>query len=361
MIDSKKEVDFNFIRYANCWEDPEILLTGLSTPSQARILSIGSAGDNSFSLLSRDPSLVVAVDVNAVQLYLIELKKMAIKHMEYDEVVAFLGYTDSSKRMQMFDTIKQHLSSEARNYWEGHAAMIDEGIIHQGKFEKYFQLFVKRVLPFIHTQKDVEALLAPKEELAQRQHYQKYWNTWRWRLFFKVFFSKLVMGRLGRDPQFLKEVDVHVGDYIFKKAERHLRKEQAQSNLFLKYNLTGSFGDLRPHYLQEAHFDVIKANIDRLEIRQGYAEQVALTFGNFDAMNLSNIFEYMSKPAFAQTAAALLGCLHPEGRMAYWNLMVPRRVSGIFPAEATYLSGLSNKLSAMDNGFFYNQFIVDQK
>ncbi len=361
MTDIQKEVDFNFIRYANCWEDPVILLAGLSPRPQVRILSIASAGDNSFSLLTADPALVVAVDVNVVQLYLVELKKVAIKYMEYPDLLAFLGYTSTAKRIHMFQSIKQQLSTEARHYWASHTSLLDKGIIHQGKFEKYFQIFAKRVLPFIHSHRAIEALLSPKEELAQQQHYQRHWNTWRWRLFFKIFFSKVVMGRLGRDPQFLKEVDVHVGDYIFKKAGRHLQKQQAQCNPFLRYNLTGTFGDLRPHYLQESHFNTIKSNIDRLEIQHGYAEQVATMFGNFDAMNLSNIFEYMSKPVFAQTASALLRSLHPEGRMAYWNLMVPRRVSGIFPAEAEYLSALSNELSAVDSGFFYNQFIVDQR
>ena len=43
---------FDVIRYANCWEDPRLLLGVL--PPKARCLSIASAGDNSFSLLCGD-------------------------------------------------------------------------------------------------------------------------------------------------------------------------------------------------------------------------------------------------------------------------------------------------------------------
>ncbi|MBX9450241.1 MAG: BtaA family protein [Taibaiella sp.] len=50
-----KKVAFDFIRYANCWEDADILLKGLHPAKGSSILSIGSAGDNSFSLLSTQP------------------------------------------------------------------------------------------------------------------------------------------------------------------------------------------------------------------------------------------------------------------------------------------------------------------
>ncbi len=47
-----QKVDFNIIRYANCWEDADILLEGLSPAEGSKILSIGSAGDNSFSTIN---------------------------------------------------------------------------------------------------------------------------------------------------------------------------------------------------------------------------------------------------------------------------------------------------------------------
>lgn len=361
MANISTEVDFNMIRYANCWEDPHILLKGLSPVVGSKILSIGSAGDNSFSLLTTAPSLVVAVDVNPTQLYLIELKKQAIRNLEYNEVLNLLGFRQGMNRAALFEQCKDHLNAEAKVYWMNNADKIEKGLIHQGKFERYFQVFSSKMLPFIHSRRDVEDLLASKDGLSQAQYYYEKWNTWRWRFFFKIFFSKIIMGKLGRDPKFLKEVGVHVGDYIFKKAERHLKKIEAQTNSFLRYNLTGTFGDLLPHYLQPDNYQDVKENIDRIILRNGFAEDVIGEFGNFDAMNLSNIFEYMDRNVFRKTADSLLKGLNTNGRMGYWNLMVPRRVSGIFPSEIQYLSALSTQLSQEDNGFFYNQFIVDQK
>ena len=75
------KVDFGFIRYANCWEDADILLEGLAPEINSRLISICSAGDNSFSLLVKDPAEVIAVDVNETQLWLTELKIAAIKNL----------------------------------------------------------------------------------------------------------------------------------------------------------------------------------------------------------------------------------------------------------------------------------------
>src|SRR5450432_1124947 len=99
--DLTNKVDFTIIRYANCWEDADILLQGLSPAEGNKILSIGSAGDNSFSLLTTNPEIVVAIDINKIQLYVIELKKAAIKKLNYEEALQFLGFTFCEKRIEL--------------------------------------------------------------------------------------------------------------------------------------------------------------------------------------------------------------------------------------------------------------------
>jgi S-adenosylmethionine-diacylglycerol 3-amino-3-carboxypropyl transferase len=355
------KVSFDFIRYANCWEDADILLEGLDQKPGGKLLSIGSAGDNSFSLLVSDPEAVVAIDVNRTQLFLVELKKLCITKMEREEFLSFMGFTHSAHRIATFNSIKNELSPGAREYFEKRIQFIEGGLVNRGKFEKYFQYFSGKVLPFIHGKKRKTELFRKKSEIEQGEFYEKKWNNWRWRMLFKFFFSKYMMGKYGRDPEFLKEVTVTVSDYIFKKAGRHLRSPAAQENFMLRFQLTGSFGGLLPHYLQAANYPAIKNNISRLHIREGYAEVGIKEFGKFNGMNLSNIFEYMNKELFSSTASSLLEGTVDGGRLGYWNLMVPRRISGTFPEKAKYQKELSIGLSDKDKGFFYNQFIIDQK
>lgn len=137
-------VNFEFIRYANCWEDADILLEGLNPKPNSKFLSIGSAGDNSFSLLISNPELVVAVDVNPVQLYLIELKKSCIQHFSQEQTLEFLGFKTATNRKQQFEILKSELSQDARLYWESNFHLIESGLIYQGKFEKIFPIILSK-------------------------------------------------------------------------------------------------------------------------------------------------------------------------------------------------------------------------
>ena len=138
-----KNTDFSLIRYANCWEDADVLLEGLNAEPGGRHLSIASAGDNSFSLLTTDPDLVVAVDLNPVQLYLTELKKAAIRRFNRKTYLEFAGFRPSKIRLNLFETIKYDLPDSAREYWENHRNVIQNGIVYGGKLEKYFLFFQK--------------------------------------------------------------------------------------------------------------------------------------------------------------------------------------------------------------------------
>jgi len=358
--DLTRRVNFDIIRYANCWEDADVLLAGLAPVPGSKILSIGSAGDNSFAFLTTDPEVVAAVDINPTQLFLIELKKVCIQNLEWEETLAFLGFSHSDGRVQCFHKLKSQLGSATRAYWESNLPMIAGGVIHQGKFEKYFQMFSSKILPWIHSRRVVHALFDRKAASAQAYFYQNQWNTWRWRLLFRIFFSKYVMGKYGRDPEFQKQVQGSVSQFIFKKAAAQLASVAAQDNYILRYTLTGSFDGLLPFYLQKAHYPLVRANLDRLHLKEGFAQTAISHYGKFHCMNLSDIFEYMDAELFRETARTLVAGTEDGGRLGYWNLMVPRRISQILPESAVYIEDESERLTAVDKGFFYNRFIVDQ-
>ena len=53
--------DFSSVRYALCWEDPDLVVAALRPAGLGHCLSIGSAGDNSFALLAAGAGAVVVV------------------------------------------------------------------------------------------------------------------------------------------------------------------------------------------------------------------------------------------------------------------------------------------------------------
>ena len=74
----KSEVEdyakFDIIRYAQVWEDAEILIESLNINENDNILSIASAGENALSLLIKNPNKVYAIDLNANQIACTEFK-----------------------------------------------------------------------------------------------------------------------------------------------------------------------------------------------------------------------------------------------------------------------------------------------
>lgn len=359
MKEQLKEVRHDYIRYANCWEDADVLLSGLEIQGGDRVLSIGSAGDNSFSMLAHDAELVVAVDINKVQLNLIELKKAAFQALGHNEFLEFLGFEESSRRIDLYAKVKQYLSEEQIEFWDSRLEELEIGIIFQGKFEKYFKLFRKKVLPLVHSKRMREKLLEEKSGTEQANFYTQKWNNWRWKLLFKLFFSKFIMGRFGRDPKFLEEVKVPVAKFILGQAQRHMSSTFCQQNYFLHFIVKGNFGSILPHYARKENFELIKSRIDRLQIHEGLAEDAFKKYEGFNKFNLSNIFEYMDPELFDSVGRNFIQNGMPNSRYAYWNLMVPRKLSEL--KNSGMKSQNASELIKVDKGFFYHKIQIDLK
>lgn len=354
-----EQVDFGIIRYANCWEDAGVLLDALKDGSPQRIAIIASAGDNALALLSEAPESVLAFDISLPQLYLTELKQMAYARLEYDELLCLLGVrtATAAQRLQLLEQISSTLSKDARTYWTERKTMVEKGVIHAGKFERYFHLFRNYCMPIVHSRKTIDALLLPKSDDEQQEFFHNRWSNLRWRLLMNVFFSKAVMGRAGRDPQFLKQVDISVSEYIRDKAAAHLQSSAATHNHFLHYMLTGNFSDVLPHYLRRENHNAIRANIGRMTIRQATADEV-IGMQAHDTYCLSNIFEYFPDEQFHATVKSWNELLPSGALLLYWNLMVPRSFADIAP-DSFIRTALTDVVD--DAGFFYTAFLKEQK
>ena len=77
--------------------------------------------------------------------------------------------------------------------------------------------------------------------------------------------------------------------------------------------------------------------------------------------NFSDMFEYSSKEAADALFEALANHFAPGGRIAYWNLLVPRAPPSRLKTKLVRLKELSEKLHAKDRVFFYSSFNVFEK
>lgn len=353
--------DFTIIRYAQVWEDADILLEALHIQPDDECLSIASAGDNALAMLSRNPRKVIALDMNPAQLACLELRVAAFRKLEYREILELVGSVASGGRSKLYDAIKPLLSPEVRRFWDARPEEIAKGVGHAGKFENYFRLFRERVMPLVHSRRTVDRLLEHRTLDERTRFYDETWNTWRWRLLFQIFFSRTAMGKLGRDPSFFRYVEGSVAEKILERTKHALTVLDPATNPYLQWILTGSHRTALPFYLREENFPIIRQNLDRMEWHLASLEEFLERHdpGSLSKFNLSDIFEYLSPENSEALLRRIAGSARPGSRLAYWNMLAPRSAPESLREQIKPDSQTATRLFLQDKAFFYSAFIVE--
>ena len=354
----QERASFGEIRYGSVWEDADVLCRGLEPSAPGgRLLSVASAGDNALALLTLDPREVVAVDVSRAQLACVAIRIAAFRFLEDGKLLGFLGVEPTEDRLEQYHRLRGELPDFARAFWDDRPEVLERGVVHAGRFEAYLDLFRTRVLPLIHPRSRVEALLQPREREERERFHREQWDTLRWRLLFRIFFGRWVMGRLGRDPEFFRHVEGPVGEAIRRRSLRGLVELPTHTNPYLVRILTGRYGpEALPRYLRPENRSVIRSRLDRLTLHHGPVEQAP---GSFDGFNLSDVFEYMGPEQHRGNYGALLDRARPEARLVYWNMMVPRACPIALRSRVEPRVEEAAALLAQDRAFFYEALRLD--
>lgn len=361
----KSEVEdyakFNIIRYAQVWEDAEILIKALNINENDNILSIASAGENAISLLTKNPNKVYAIDLNLNQIACVELKKAAYKYLDYDECMQLIGVFDCNNRVEIYEKIKEYLSENTRAYFEKNIKLIEKGIINEGKFENYFHIFGRKVLPIIHSKKIREELFNKKTKEERIKFFNEKWDNKRWNLLCKIFFSRTVMGKLGRDKAFFRYVTLNVPEHVLNRTKHALTELDPSENSYLHYIVKCKYTNVLPVAYRKENFEIIKKNIDKLilltESVETFIERDDIDY--ISKYNLSDIFEYMDDKQMCKIYEKIL-TKSPKGtRIAYWNMLADKRISKYFDS-LDYKEKESEELFKQDKAFFYSKFIIEE-
>lgn len=360
--EAARHADFSAIRYAQCWEDADILLEGLAIRPGDTCLSIASAGDNSLAMLAAGAGRVIALDLNPAQLACLELRVSAYRELSHQELLELMGSRPSVRRADLYRRCRPLLGAACRAFWDAHGADVEAGIGGAGKFEQYFRLFRQRVLPLVHSRARVSRLLKGGGETERKRFYDREWNTWRWRLLFHIFFSRLVMGKLGRDPSFFRYVQGSVAKRILDRTCHALTELDPAGNPYLQWILTGTHGTALPFALRPENFDAIRANIGKIEWRRQALEEFLAQEGesSIDRFNLSDIFEYMSEENYHQLLQRLIQAGRKGSRMAYWNMLAPRSRPQALAHALNSLDDEAMRLFKQDKAFFYSAFVLEE-
>lgn len=350
------------VKYANCWEDADLLVSRLGTIAGESVLSICSGGENSLSLLCGDPARLVVVDRNPAQLALLELKVAALKALEREDFLGFLGYAESADRWRTYELLRGDLGPAARGFWDTQRGPLERGVIHTGRVARTLRLLARFVLPLVHSRASAKELMAAKSAERQARFYETVWDNLRWRAMARILFGKPAIYAISPERDFFEFHDGGgVPEYLLGKSRRHLSSVEAQQNHMLHYLLFGHFGPHLPHFVREENYETIRANLEVVVMHEGLVETAFPAFGRFDAFNLSNIFEYTTPGAFATLAGALAAGANPGARFAYWNVLVPRALSNVKPDAFRNRLDTDRDRSIPDMGWHYSRFLLDER
>lgn len=325
-----EQLDLTVLRYSRVDEDYRVLSKALQIKPDDVILSITSSGDNVLNLLLERPKKIVTVDVSIAQNSLLELKIVAISHLQsYQDYLILLGEvaSDSLNRKRLYDEVKEFLPEYARVYWASHAHLVMNGLSQCGRLQKYLNdtcviPVSEAVSPAILNEFLDAQDLSKQRKLFDELPLQKI------KLIIRNVFTNQVCGRSAVQ---LKHVALTTDEMVEIMWERFCSVSQNVPNkdnfyysLFLRGKRSTSSltpNHLFPPYLREDGFNELKDLVDRIEIHTTSIQSyLSSSTTQFHKMNLSDIFEYMSTEESDLLFTKLFTKTFPGGYLAYWNL-----------------------------------------
>ncbi|MSU54481.1 MAG: DUF3419 family protein [Candidatus Staskawiczbacteria bacterium] len=351
------------INYSQCWEDPNLLNKALAINSSDAVLSITSGGDNTLFLLSLNPQKIVSIDSNLAQNYLLELKLVAAKNLEYDNFLEFVGVKESSQRIYLFNQIRNLLSPEANHWWADHQFLITRGVIHAGRFEKFLNTFQKYILPFVHSKKTVGNFVDSPLLQSQKEFYKNSWDSYRWRLLFKIATSRVLLKWFARQRGMFKYTESNeISEEYSKRLSHNLNSISIRGNYFMRYCLTGDYGSALPFYLSKSGYNFLrKSEKSTLSmVTDNLLSYLKSTPDNtFSKFNLSDIFEALSIKGNDLLWDEIVRTAKKDAIVVYWNNLVPRSYPSYLSTNIKDSHKIADELHVSDRVFFYGSFHIN--
>jgi S-adenosylmethionine-diacylglycerol 3-amino-3-carboxypropyl transferase len=360
MEKEKDQVSLFKLVFTHNWEDPESDHAALQIKSNDSVMAITSGGCNVLGFLLFDPKIIYSIDINPTQSYLLELKIAAIKHLEYEEFISFMGVTANANRLTLYDKIKSSLSKEALEFWNGQNKIIANGLIMNGKYEGFIKLAGK-FIKLLQGKKRVLGLFKEKSQAQQETYFDEVWNTRRFHYMFKLLFNKKRLAKRGLVADYFHFDDgsKSFAESFYNRSRKAFRNIPVKGNYFLSLYLLGKYSNSHevPSYLLKENFDIIQSRIERIQISTAEAQQWidGITENSIDCFALSNICELMSEKDTQRLFTAVYRTGRPAARVSFRNLMIPRDVPTALQTQIVKNEVLSKYIYDNDRSFVYGK------
>lgn len=287
------------LQYSCCNEDTSSELEALNLRG-GRALSILAAGGRAFGLLLGDPSEVVAIDRNPAQIHLGRLKVAAMRRLDRDAYLAFVGIREGRARAEMYRAMRDELPADARAFWDDRPADIAEGIQHVGRTERS----IARVSPVLRRflNSAVVRMRAAASLEEQGEIARAVFDRPTVRAVLALIFNPLSGRVILRDPVYYGEGRRRAADYVRERVVTTMQQHRFDDCFILSLFLHGNLKHSRsmPVGLGADEYPVVQSRLDRIRFEQSCVIDylAAQAAEEFDAFSLSDLGGYLTIAEF---------------------------------------------------------------
>jgi S-adenosylmethionine-diacylglycerol 3-amino-3-carboxypropyl transferase len=353
------------LRYSTVWEDHRLLERGLRVGTRDHVLAIASAGCNVLNLLVQAaPRRVIAVDLNPAQTALVELRLAGIAELERDDFLALLGLREHRDRLALYERARPRLSMQARGWWDSNAEIIVAGIEGAGRLDRFIAGF-RLTSAGAAAAPAARAMFAIEHAGERARFVERELFTPTFERAFREYFSREAIARRGRDASQFAYVNIaDVGGWFLHRLRWACTALPVRDNFYLRrfLGVPGEYDGARPPYLRRANWERLRALAPRVDVVTAPLERYLDSWNarGLTAAALSDVFEYLAPDDADHLFERLARVIAPGGRIAYWNLLVPRRSPPSLGGRLQPLSRLARALWQRDRAWFYGSFHVEE-
>ena len=258
--------------YNTCWEDPRCDRVAMEIEADHEILMITSAGCNALDYVLDEPSHIYCVALNPRQNALLELKKAAIRRLDYETFFRMFGEGRLPEASKVYyEQLRADLPLEARAFWDRKIHYFTRG--RSFYFKGTTGLFARVANLYINFRKARGAIenVFRLQSVEEREHaYNGYIKHLIWTdLVRRMMGYDSTLSLLGVPRPQRQQIEQTYQGGIVQFVEDCLNavftRIPPQDNYFWWLYLVGYYTRERcPEYLREENFERLKGLVDRI-------------------------------------------------------------------------------------------------
>ncbi|MGC4093782.1 MAG: DUF3419 family protein [Polyangiaceae bacterium] len=347
--------------FAQVREDSRVEVLLAAEANAKRVACVASGGCTALSLLRDGVEHVDAIDSNPAQCALVELRKAAVRALDQRDYVDFVQGTSNAP--VTYQRMRSGLPAWARSFWDARPRAIERGVNRAGVTEAFYRFVSGNLLGSVLGAETWRALLDSDSVEQQCALYERFCKTPEFVSGLRVVLSR--SSHLAFYPAFMfrNVSEHHFGDFFAQQFERELCTRPLRGNYFLSQLLFEDYrwdhGEGCPPYLVPARYAEVRRNIERLEVHQAsLQEHLSRAWAGFDAIFLSNVFDWASAEQREDIARAALAACSPSGTIAWRQLLADVPLPSAFQTGLEFDAERSKRMHALDRSLSYRNFTL---